>query len=55
MLDVNSLRSTRLDAAVAVEEAWFSLFASRMDIAFQDGTIEYFLLSQLETSIPELE
>ena len=55
LLDVNSLRSTRLDAAVAVEEAWFSLFASRMDIAFQDGTIEYFLLSQLETSIPELE
>ena len=55
LLDVNSLRSTRLDAAVAVEEAWFNLFASRMDIAFQDGTIEYFLLSQLETSIPELE
>lgn len=55
LLDVNSLRSTRLDAAVAVEEAWFDLFTSRMDIAFQDGTIEYFLLSQLETSIPELE
>ena len=55
LLDVNSLRSTRLDAAVAVEEAWFSLFTSRLDIAFQDGTIENFLLSQLETSIPELE
>ncbi len=55
LLDVNSLRSTRLDAAVAVEEAWFNLFTSRMDIAFQVGTIEYFLLSQLETSIPELE
>ena len=55
LLDVNSLRSVRLDAAVAIEESWFDLFISRMDIAFQDGTIENFLMTQLETIIPGVE
>lgn len=55
LLDVNSLRSTRLDAAVAVEEAWFDLFTNRLDITFQDGTIENFLIEQLNTRIPELQ
>jgi outer membrane protein len=54
LLDVNSLRSTRLDAAVAVEEAWFELFTNRLDISFQDGTIEKFLIEQLNTQVPEL-
>ncbi|MCB1123644.1 MAG: TolC family protein, partial [Verrucomicrobiae bacterium] len=54
LLDVNTLRSTRLDAAVAVEEAWFDLFTNRLDIAFQDGTIEQFLINQLNERVPEL-
>jgi len=54
LLDVNSLRSVRLDAAVSVEESRFDLFINRLDIAFQDGTIESFLLEQLDTNIPEL-
>lgn len=54
LLDVNSLRSVRLDAAVSVEESRFDLFVNRLDIAFQDGTIESFLLEQLDTNIPEL-
>ncbi len=55
LLDVNSLRDVRLDAAVSVEESRFDLFVNRLDIAFQDGTIEIFLLDQLNTNIPELE
>ena len=55
LLDVNSLRATRLDAAVSVEESRFDLFVNRLDISFQDGTIESFLLNQLNASIPELE
>ena len=54
LLDVNSLRSTRLDAAVAVEDSWFELFTNRLDIAFQDGTIENFLINQLGEQVPEL-
>ena len=55
LLDVNSLRSDRLDAAVSVEESRFDLFISRLEVSFQDGTIEGFLLEQLNTNIPELE
>ncbi len=55
LLDVTTLQSTRLDAAVSVEESRFDLFVSRLDIAFQDGTIETFLLKQLNTNIPGLE
>ncbi len=55
LLDVTTLQSTRLDAAVSVEEARFDLFVNRLDIAFQDGSIENFLLEQLNTNIPELE
>lgn len=54
LLDVNTLRSTRLDAAVAVEEAWFDLFTNRLDISLQDGTIENFLINQLNTRVLEL-
>jgi len=54
LLDVTTLQSTRLDAAVSVEEARFDLFISRLDISFQDGTIEGFLIDQLNTNIPEL-
>jgi outer membrane protein len=53
LLDVNSLRSTRLDAAVSVEESWFNLFTNRLDITLQDGTIEKFLIEQLNTQVPE--
>jgi outer membrane protein len=55
LLDVNSLRSTRLDAAVAVEESWFDLFTNRLDITLQDGTLETFLINQLDTRVPELQ
>lgn len=55
LLDVNSLRSDRLDAAVSVEESRFDLFINRLEVSFQDGTIETFLLDQLKTNIPELE
>jgi len=55
LLDVTTLQSTRLDAAVSVEESRFDLFVNRLDIAFQDGTIETFLLNQLNTNIPGLE
>ena len=55
LLDVTTLQSTRLDAAVSVEESRFDLFVNRLDIAFQDGTIETFLLNQLSTNIPGLE
>ena len=55
LLDVTTLQSTRLDAAVSVEESRFDLFVNRLDIAFQDGTIESFLLNQLNTNIPGLE
>lgn len=55
LLDVTTLQSTRLDAAVSVEESRFDLFVNRLDIAFQDGTIENFLLKQLDTNIPGLE
>lgn len=50
LLDVNSLRSIRLDAAVAVEEARFALFTNRLDVAYQDGTIETFLRNTLQLS-----
>jgi len=55
LLDVTTLQSTRLDAAVSVEESRFDLFVNRLDIAFQDGSIETFLLNQLNTNIPGLE
>lgn len=55
LLDVNSLRSDRLDAAVAVEEAWFNLFTNRLDITLQDGTLENFLINRLNTQVPELQ
>jgi outer membrane protein len=55
LLDVTTLQSTRLDAAVSVEESRFDLFVNRLDVAFQDGTIESFLLNQLNTNIPGLE
>lgn len=55
LLDVNSLRSDRLDAAVAVEESWFNLFTNRLDITLQDGTIESFLINRLDTQVPELQ
>ncbi len=54
LLDVTTLQSTRLDAAVSVEESRFDLFVNRLDIAFQDGSIEAFLLEQLNANIPEL-
>lgn len=54
LLDVNSLLSTRLDAAVAVEESWFNLFTNRLDITLQDGTLETFLINKLNTQVPEL-
>jgi outer membrane protein len=54
LLDVNSLRSTRLDAAVSVEESWFDLFTNRLDITLQDGTLETFLINKLNTQVPEL-
>ena len=55
LLDVTTLLSTRLDAAVSVVESRFDLFVNRLDIAFQDGTIETFLLDQLNAKILELE
>ncbi len=55
LLDVNTLRSNRLDAAVAVEEAWFNLFTNRLDITLQDGTLESFLINRLNTQVPELQ
>jgi hypothetical protein len=36
-------------------ESRFDLFVNRLDIAFQDGTIETFLLDQLNAKILELE
>ncbi|MBD5780920.1 TolC family protein [Pelagicoccus sp. NFK12] len=48
LLEVNSLRSSRLDAAVAVEEARFALFTSRLGISYEDGTIETFLRDTLQ-------
>ncbi|MEX0323046.1 MAG: TolC family protein [Puniceicoccaceae bacterium] len=54
LLELNTLRSTRLDAAVSAEEARFDLFTSRLDVSFQDGTIESFLLQQLEDLDPTL-
>jgi outer membrane protein len=54
LLELNNLRSTRLDAAVSAEQARFDLFTSRLDVAYQDGTIESFLLSQLEGIDPTL-
>ncbi|MDQ8181274.1 TolC family protein [Pelagicoccus sp. SDUM812005] len=48
LLEVNSLRSSRLDAAVAVEEARFALFTSRLGVAYEDGTIESFLRQTLQ-------
>lgn len=53
LLEVNSLRSSRLDAAVAVEEARFSVFTSRLEIAFADGSIESFLQQTLQIVISE--
>lgn len=50
LLEVNSLRSSRLDAAVAVEEARFALFTSRLGVSFEDGTIETFLRNTLQLS-----
>lgn len=47
LLDVNSIRSQRLDAAVSVEQARFDVFISRLSISFEDGTIEAFLLDNL--------
>lgn len=47
LLDVNSIRSQRLDAAVSVEQARFDLFTNRLAISFEDGTIESFLLENL--------
>jgi hypothetical protein len=38
-----------------VEESRFDLFVNRLDIALQDGTIEAFLLNQLNMKILELE
>jgi outer membrane protein len=55
LLDVNSLLSTRLDAAVAVEESWFDLFTNRLDITLQDGTLETFLINKLNTQVPVLQ
>ncbi|MBK1878701.1 TolC family protein [Pelagicoccus mobilis] len=52
LLDVNSLRSSRLDAAVAVEESRFDLFTSRLAVSYQDGTIESFLQQTLEITTP---
>lgn len=50
LLDVNSLRSDRLAVAVAVEEARFALFTSRLAVSYQDGTIETFLQDTLQLS-----
>ncbi len=50
LLDVNSLRTSRLDAAIAVEVARSDLFTSRLEVAFQDGTIESFLQQTLQSS-----
>ncbi len=49
LLDVNSIRSQRLDAAVSVEQARLDLFTSRLAISYEDGTIETFLLENLKT------
>ncbi len=54
LLELNTLRSTRLDAAVSAEEARFDLFTSRLDVSYNDGTIESFLLQQLEDLDPTL-
>jgi outer membrane protein len=54
LLELNNLRSTRLDAAVSAEEARFDLFTSRLDVSYQDGTIESFLLQQLDDLDPTL-
>jgi len=48
LLDVNSIRSQRLDAAVSVEQSRLDLFTSRLSVSFEDGTIEAFLLDNLE-------
>ncbi len=47
LLDLNSLRTIRLDAAVAVERARFALVTSRLAIAYEDGSIESFLQNTL--------
>ncbi|MEZ5277126.1 MAG: TolC family protein [Opitutaceae bacterium] len=47
ILDVNSLRTLRVEAAVAVEEFRFDLFVTRLGVTFQDGTIESFLMQTL--------
>lgn len=47
LLDLNSLRTVRLDAAVAVERSRFALVTSRLAIAYEDGTIESFLQATL--------
>ncbi len=55
LLEVNSLRAERVNAAVAVERARFDLFTNRLDVSFQDGSIEALLLERLKADIPELE
>jgi len=54
LLDLNSIRATRLDAAVAVEQARFDLFTSRLSVTFEDGTIEPFLLAQIKDLDPSI-
>jgi len=54
LLDVNSLRTQRVDAAVKVEESRFALFVTRLGVTYQDGTINSFLLEKLQTPIPGL-
>ena len=47
LLDVNSLQTQRVEAAVAVEEFRFDLFTTRLGVTYQDGTIESFLMHTL--------
>lgn len=51
LLEVNSLRTQRVEAAVAVEEFRFDLFVTRLGVTYQDGTIENFLMQTLNSPI----
>jgi outer membrane protein len=51
LLEVNSLRTQRVEAAVAVEEFRFDLFVTRLGVTFQDGTIESFLMQTLNSPL----
>lgn len=54
LLEVSTLRTARLTAAVAVAQARHDLFVGRLSVAFQDGTIETYLLDRLPSLSPVL-